>query len=93
MIKGFCSECSAKLEREGKVVYGWDHSTYWRPCKTDCDKPSKQALLINIDSIEECKHPLKKVKRRPDPLNGGLTVNYICDCGAILVPTSFEEIK
>lgn len=46
------------LKENSKVVYGWDHSSYWRPVKTECDKPTHTALIVNIQEVEkkECEH-------------------------------------
>lgn len=90
MMKGFCPDCSAKLEREGKVVYSYDpedSSTSWYKYDSKPNEPRHQAkaLLINIEPIEKCKHDkdLKYI--------GG--EEWKCKCGAKVKPSLFEAIE
>lgn len=54
MIKGFCQECSAKLERDGKVVIGYNDGVGAWTFKDELDNPgTHRALLINIEPIEK----------------------------------------
>lgn len=83
-----------KLEREGLRVNGilgkvWAQihpSDGWKEINFNQERSTHKALLINIEQIEECKHPNNKIE----------LVNcryYECECGVKVKPTSFEEIK
>ncbi len=102
MIKGFCPECSAKLEREGKVVYGSepeDKETYSALYGEGNNRYSThKALLINIEPIEVCTHPKEKVFKKKflsiGPASEGKTPGeyYKCECGARVKPSVFEVV-
>lgn len=82
---------NAKLERDGKVVYGENNIWNWTERKTKSD--SHKALLINIESIEKCTHPKEKVR----PIFAISAVDeieyYKCQCGSRVQPTEFEACK
>lgn len=98
-----CAKLSAeaanvKLEREGKVVYsehkGWSS---WNPIQ-DYTLTHK-ALLICIEPIEKCKHPVEKIKVKPYTVRCetqdaqdkfGWLARYQCECGAKVKPKEFE---
>lgn len=86
---------NAKLEREGRVVYGgkfclggeWSFVSHNNvPPKTNTHK----ALLINIEPIEQCKHPAQKVIGMQGP---GLIAEFKCECGVKVKPKGFEVIE
>ena len=84
---------NAKLERDGKVVYGKRNSNgiveelgERHLEHTDTHK----ALLICIEPIEVCKHPPEKIKHDLRYLPGW--EGFICECGAKVKPVSFEAI-
>lgn len=85
--------CNEKLEREGKVIYGIDEKDWHikEPyIKSTGEKlTTHKALLINIEAIEKCKHPIESIKANdPNIIHG-----FICsNCGAKVKPTSFEEV-
>lgn len=85
---------NAKLEREGKVIYG--NELTWTLDLYQTDK--RKALLINIEPIEpieKCTHPLSKLGfiRREEIGNYEESLALRCLCGAIVKPLSFEEVK
>jgi hypothetical protein len=84
---------NAKLEREGKVVYsnnahGWNENG---PCIS-----LKKALLINIEPIEKCTHPVEKVGlvSSSDTVNGNPARidEFFCGCGVKVKPKSYEVV-
>ncbi len=81
VLQKYVDLANAKLEREGKVVYGFnqipDSWTYNKESDTH------KALLICIEPIEKCTHPVKECFSFD---NG-----YLCSCGARVKPTSFSE--
>lgn len=82
---------NAKLEREGKIVYGLDLAGMYGPFETKYSK--YKAILINIEPIEKCTHPKEKVRmicEQEKPLNTGA---FFCDCGVVVTPESFKEIN
>lgn len=100
-IKGFCQECSAKLEREGKVVYGYKTNLPWHNVELADGK--YKALLINIEEISPCLHPKDKVKEKKIETYGGMVLGpkeklwthltYECECGKNVKPSAYEELK
>lgn len=77
---------NAKLEREGKVVFG--ANKWWRELELTNQEPSHKALLINIEAIEKCSHPIEKIRANdPNVIHG-----FVCLCGAKVKPREFEEI-
>lgn len=86
---------NAKLEREGKVVFGHNQnesgiSHNWTRIKNEGHNLT--ALLINIEPIEKCKHPKEKVTYTPYSHQNTLDPNdwaYVCKCGARVTPSSF----
>lgn len=90
---------NAKLEREGDLIWtdtmGKDH-LWWTNPENKTVKNYK-ALLINIEPIEKCKHPMEKIKFNYIFDNGygkgPSDTHLICECGAKVKPTSFEEVE
>ncbi len=87
-----------KLERVGKIVYSNEAAFTWRFSN---ESKATKALLINIESIEKCTHPEKKVeivitegfqKQFGQKLPVFQSEYYKCECGAKVKPTGFEEI-
>lgn len=109
-----CTETAAdisnsKLEREGKVVWAYDvedkNHLWWTNPQDDGIKNYK-ALLINIEPIEQCKHPAEKVSSMVKTvyLSQGLELEpkdfsensepfYQCECGATVKPGSFVKVE
>ena len=91
-----CSYANAKLEREGKVVYGNNKielgTSMWTAQAT---RDTHQALLINIEPIEKCEHPKEKVDLERGTLSwtNERGIHYLCECGAKMKPKEFEEVK
>lgn len=96
---------NAKIEREGAVVYG---KSDYRLTSFATDKniqfqdgsfATHKALLINIESIEKCRHPKEKVKEELEFIKkysgpySDVQVNHKCDCGAKVTPASFEVVE
>jgi len=93
---------NAKLEREGKVVYGGSHFISGDPpkirtwvCEELKGKEPYRALLIAIEPIGQCKHPSEKVKANyatKSMPNGWekYVCNYECQCGKLVKPSAFE---
>ncbi len=50
-----------------------------------------RALLINIEPIVKCEHPIEKVNFKQ--FGTFSTDYYQCECGARMKPKQFEEIK
>jgi len=95
--------CNAKLEREGRVVYGSEDS-HW--IYGTAPFTSNKALLINIEPIEKCTHPSEKIKEsielrdvtRTTYDDGRATYShsyfaYTCECGAKVKPKEFEAVE
>ncbi len=98
---------NAKLEREGKVVYGThpNGSDWWNgpmPMQKDCYK----AFLINIEPIAKCEHPSEKVRTYQkethvvrkgyddsDVYSTDREIVNECECGAREKPKSFEVVE
>jgi len=98
MLQRYADLANAKLEHEGVIVEG-DKYTDTDNCKNGWQvsygltSKTHKAILINIETIEKCKH--EKVKAQyvtTDDLDNQV-VFYKCECGAKVRPTSFEEIK
>lgn len=81
----------SEIKSIGQVVFSnsTDHR-YW----TDPNDPSTQhapfesdlkGLLINIEPIEKCEHPINKIYH--DSMEG-----WQCECGVKVKPVSFEEV-
>lgn len=89
---------NTKLFNSGRVVYGQStDQRYW----TDINDPSTQyvypesdikALLINIEPIEQCKHPKEKVKYLEAESEKYVSF-WFCECGVKVQPKGFEEVK
>lgn len=90
------SIANAKLEREGKVVYkinnGYQLSWNENPLTSLGGEGSLKALLICIEPIEKCKH-IKATAGIDFSFPHKTIIEYICECGARVKPSSFEEIK
>lgn len=108
---------NAKLEREGKIVYGSPNGRshtfvpgiIWNTHDDKTGRDTHKALLINIEPIEVCKHEKEKVgtfiqkkvfidynnlppiAKRDSQYLGTTQVEYVCQCGKKLIPTSFDE--
>jgi len=87
-------EANAKLEREGKVVCGYESIKTWDQVKPDYSNTHK-ALLINIEPIEKCTHPSEKVGpyTSMDVLNNKAEHYFRCECGAKVKPKSYEVVE
>ncbi len=96
---------NAKLKREGKVVYsiGVESIDWWADKNPKHGRHVCKALLINIEAIEKCKHPVEKIRQlnwsAPDEkeafTRGIRTIDealFKCGCGAEVKPKQFEEI-
>lgn len=89
------NRANEKLEREARVVYGVIESTFnylvtkealgfgTSPLKLSTHK----ALLINIEPIEDCKHPKEKVCIKRNLVSH--TSWYECSCGVEVEPTTY----
>lgn len=88
-----------KLEREGRIVYsvpGRASESAWSDMK--CGFNLYSALLINIQPIEKCEHPIEKVKnqlgtQKTVGIYAPMQLMYKCECGAEVIPYTFKEIK
>jgi len=81
---------NAKLEREGRVVYGYDDEHTWSTVPSKINNYFKStALLLNIEPIEQCTHPKEKVTTLQHMDENGLYFNR-CECGVKVVPESFK---
>jgi len=85
---------NAKLEREGRIVYGRDSYCAWGETESQFetaignqDKCNQKAFLINIEHIEECEHATYRVG--PTSTQG----IFICNCGAKVRPKNFETVR
>lgn len=94
------SMANVKLEREGKVVYGQikDHQILGNLCNFDTEKiesDNYQALLINIESIEKCKHPKDKIQQATffDVETKTRYPVWYCQCGITLEPDTFKVVN
>jgi hypothetical protein len=83
---------NAKLERKGEKCFGSVISGGWQQDEDDRYHQTHKALLINIEPIVKCEHPVEKIKKAsPHYLDGHLAHYYFfCDCGAKVKPKSFE---
>lgn len=81
--KQLADRANAKLEREGKVVFGIPGADLWEEALYSSS--THTAVLINIEPIEKCTHPAEKVVQT--------TIDFQCPCGAKLKPKTFEEIS
>lgn len=100
---GFCKAmtelCNAKLEKEGEVAYGcnYDNEKGWAfNIEKKFPETTHKALLINIEPISKCEHPLNKCRVviksddvvRRYPSKGGYQVfdkfQFLCECGELL---------
>jgi len=88
---------NAKLEREGKVVFGklnisnkMDEFGERNLDKTD----THQALLINIKPIEKCKHVISSSRNGDGPWELSTQFLICSACGAKLKPPeSYEAVE
>lgn len=81
---------NTKLEREGKMVYGGQGKfNNWNEGKADYDK--QKALLIAIEPIEQCKHPLKRCAVWTSGTWDNITLK--CPCGVYLKAATFEVVE
>lgn len=85
--------CNAKLAREGQVVWQSDFGKIWLDREDHTARPINKALLIRIEKIETCKHEKEKIKEIPAPKWSTRISWHVCECGANVKPTSFEEVK
>jgi hypothetical protein len=89
-LDNICRSANAKLEREGKVVYG--HSPLDSTFTVDqTNYDSYKALLIGIEEIKRCEHPSEKVKLFSD--SDDIFAAFHCECGARVQPKEFEVVK
>lgn len=96
---------NAKLERDGKVVYSESPqqvlSGHYQPWHNiSFQGQTHKAFLINIEPIAVCTHTKEKVKAQVvegwDKTKNYSSIsieNYICECGAKVKPSAFEEVK
>lgn len=92
---------NAKLEREGTLIYGQELlNCGWGSSKSPVDK--YKALLINVEPIGACKHPVEKVSSRMfmeihgsgAVTSGSHKYGYFCECGQRMKQViSYEEEK
>lgn len=94
-----------KLEKEAKPVFGSPNgksTTYvagqiWNTYNDVTQRNTHKALLINIEPLEICTHPKEKVKHHLGKgINGPFEPfrqYFECDCGVIVKPIAFKEIK
>jgi len=88
-----CDLANAKLERQGISVTGYHYDSIdvahnFSSIKEFRSSTTHKALLINIEPIETCKHPIEKVTTRIDWQG-----RYKCECGFIVVPSGFKGIE
>jgi hypothetical protein len=90
---------NTKLEREGRVVIG-SPETDWNEIGNRVE--THKALLINVELIQKCSHPVDKVNRKEHYYEHGLVtgpkelvllgISYECSlCGNIVKPTGYGE--
>lgn len=89
---------NAKLEKEGTVVYTeyrnevvLNETKAWVTYKTTGG--THKALLINIEPMSKCEHPKEKVKVIKEGYVYADDTNFQCECGAVVRPSVFEEVK
>lgn len=85
------------LKEYGKEIEGWHagsgHYIGFSEIEavTSLHAPTQyKATMINIEPIAECTHPNDKVHWNSS--RGNLTQTFKCECGAIVKPSSFEEV-
>jgi len=72
------------IQVKGNTTYGW--------ATNEAKWATHKALVVNIEPIETCKHPLSEHAHKR--YSGGLLTEVICRCGQRLtVTTTFEEMK
>lgn len=96
---------NAKIEKEGMAVFGSPKGTsttyvsgqIWNTHNDGTHRDTHKALLINIEPLEICTHPKEKVKHHLGKgINGPFETYrqyFECDCGVIVKPIAFKEIK
>lgn len=94
---------NAKINHYGKVIHGrYDGENFYYPHAKPSIVDTHKALLIAIEPIEKCKHPEEKIRiqiREGYNLTTGSKLPlfidecYLCECGATVKPTQFEEIE
>lgn len=80
------------IENNSKVVYTKDpfkHSTRGHTRHTNCNT---KALLINIEPIEKCEHPIEQLIFKYSKTACNEVVIKCCSCNVELRPTGFEEM-
>lgn len=90
---------NAKLLREAKVVYGSynsvdSHGNWTSDVNKTID--THKALLINVEPIEKCEHPINKCYWTGTYIKSTLEKNtplFKCECGNEVTPAKFEEVK
>jgi hypothetical protein len=94
--------CNIKLERNSQVVYGDRGQFEWLFVKKKDEKDFLamnsnfknsyyKALLINIEPIAKCNHPIEKIYQT---INANVMKSYCkCECGVEMRPTAFEPIE
>jgi hypothetical protein len=82
------SMANAKLEKEAQVVYGNfginGHNEITHPDRN----PAHKALLLNIESVNLCKHPKEKIIYYDE-----YSQFWQCECGVNVEPLFFVEKK
>lgn len=93
LAEQMAARANAKLECEGRVVYSGGIAGEYGPFENNSKK--YKALIINIEPIEHCKHPLSKCSYviREEINNYEESLALRCLCGAILIPETYKEIK
>ncbi len=84
-------EANAKIEREGLPVYAKDLAGgyIWASIQDATHK----ALLINIEPIAACAHPMEKVESYYAEACKPETKYFKCKCGVKVSPTGFVEVR
>lgn len=89
------------LEKNAKKVIGNPEIFIWDKPPQRVPTDTHQALLVCIEPIESCKHPKEKVSSKiliPDGWRGDFkdpmySTWFACECGVIVQPKDFEEVK
>lgn len=89
------AKANAKLEHLGEVVYGNFGINNHNEITHKDRNPMHKALLLNVEQIEKCEHPIGTIYYYDEYMQGSFGKSFWqCGmCGINLIPTKFEEVK
>lgn len=88
---------NVKLQEEGRVFYSYGSQDLWyseneAANETKSQVDSVKGVLINIEPLEKCDHPVEKVESYSfchDPKSK----YFKCECGSVVRPQKFYEVE